>query len=578
MRRTLFRLFHYIGRYKRTLLFCVLCAVVSVACTLVAPLVVGRAVDHMADAGRVNFSEITAALILLAVIYLGASLFLWLLTLLSNKVAYRTVNRLRETLFDRLLKLPLSFYDQTAHGDTVSRFVNDVDAVSEGLLQGFVVLLQGVITIVGAILFMLYINAGMTLAVVLSAPASYFVARYITLRSQELFSRQAEHLGQLNGYAQEMIEGQKIVKAFGYEQRALKQFEDINQKLYETGFKAQFISAMSNPSTRIVNNIAYAAIGIIGAVSAIRGNISVGDITSFLIFAIIFAKPFNEITGVLTQMQAAAASAQRVFEILDIEAETPDSAAAKLDDCTGRVQFKDVSFAYRPDQRLIEHFNLDVAPGSRVAIVGRTGAGKTTLVNLLMRFYDVDSGAILIDGIDIRDLPRDNLRGQFGMVLQETWLFNGSIRDNIAYAKPQATMQEVMAAAKDAGAHGFIRRLDNGYDTVISADGEGLSQGQKQLLTIARVMLVNPPMLILDEATSNIDTYTEVRIQRAFARLTKGRTSFVIAHRLSTIRNADMILVMDKGHVVESGTHKQLLDQNGYYARLYNSQFSKETA
>ncbi len=575
MRHMLSRLLHYLGRYRYLFVLCVLSAAASVTCTLLAPLVIGQAVDNMITAGQVHFQRIIHALILLIIIYIGGNFFLWLLTFLTNRISYRAVNRLRSALFERLVKLPLGFFDQNARGDTTSRFINDVDTISDGLLQGLMAFLQGIATIAGAVVFMMYINPVMASAVVLSAPVSFLVGRFITTRSQQLFAEQAKYLGQLNGFAEEMIEGQKTVKAFCYESHALERFKEINSRLYETGFKSQFISSLSNPSTRIVNNIAYAAIGVIGAVSAIYGKISVGDITSFLIYAIIFGKPFSDMTGVLTQIQAAAASAKRVFHLLDLETETPDEKdAVQLKSCAGHVQFREVSFAYQPGQRLIENFNLDIAAGSRVAIVGRTGAGKTTLVNLLMRFYDVNKGAILVDGIDIRDLPRDVLRGQFGMVLQETWLFNGSIRDNVAYGKPDVSFEEVVEAARAAGADGFIRRLENGYDTIISADGNNLSQGQKQLLTIARVMLVNPTMLILDEATSNIDTSTEMRIQRAFARLTQGRTSFVIAHRLSTIKNADLILVLDKGQVVESGTHHQLLGKKGHYAQLYNSQFA----
>lgn len=572
MKQTIARLLEFVGTYKKLIVFSVLSALISVLCTLSAPLIIGRAIDGMIGAKGAGIARL---LLLLAGVYLCGSLFLWLLNFLTNRISYFTVNRLRAALFDKLAVLSLGFYDQNPHGDTSSRFINDVDTVSDGLLQGAMALLQGVFTILGAVAFMLFLSPGMALIVVLSAPASYFTARFITTRSQQLFREQAAYLGQLNGYAEEMIEGQKIVKSFCYESRAKEEFRRINAKLYETGVKSQFISSLSNPSTRVVNNIAYAVVGVCGSVAAIRGLLSAGDISSFLIYAVVFSKPFNDITNVLTQMQAAVASAQRVFHILDLEPETPDPKdAASLKACTGRVEFDDVSFSYRPDRRLIERFTLEIKPGSSIAIVGKTGAGKTTLVNLLMRFYDVDGGSIRVDGVDIRRLARDDLRAQFGMVLQDTWLFNGSIRDNIAYAKPDATMEEIVAAAKDAGADGFIRRLENGYDTQISADGESISEGQKQLLTIARVMLANPPMLILDEATSNIDTYTEMKIQRAFARLTAGRTSFMIAHRLSTVRNADLIIVMDQGHIVESGSHEELLRKKGYYADLYHSQFS----
>ena len=572
MKKTIFRLLEYVGKYKGLMLLSVLSALISVVCTLYAPLIIGRAIDGMVAKGISGGARL---LFLLAGVYLCGNLFLWLLNYLTNRISYFTVNHLRTILFDKLAVLPLGFYDQNAHGDISSRFINDVDIISDGLLQGVMALLQGIFTILGAVAFMLFLNPVMALIVVLSAPASYFTARFITTRSQQLFREQAAYLGRLNGYSEEMIEGQKIVKSFCYESRAKEEFQKINARLYETGVKSQFISSLSNPSTRVVNNVAYAVIGVCGSAAAIRGLLTAGDISSFLIYAVIFSKPFNDITNVLTQMQAAVASAQRVFHILDLETETPDPKdAVSLENCTGRVEFDDVSFSYRTDRKLIEHFTLDIKPGSSIAIVGKTGAGKTTLVNLLMRFYDGNGGSIRIDGIDIRRLARDNLRAQFGMVLQDTWLFDGSIRDNIAYAKPDAAMEEIVTAAKEAGADGFIRRLEDGYDTRITADGGSISEGQKQLLTIARVMLANPPMLILDEATSNIDTYTEMKIQRAFTRLTAGRTSFVIAHRLSTIRNADLIIVMDRGHIVESGNHEELLGKKGYYANLYNSQFS----
>ncbi len=576
MKRTLFRLMKTVGRYRSLLALAALSAVASVACTLAGPLIVGRAVDLMAGPGKVDFPAVGRALALLAAIYLGGNGFLWLLTYLTNRISYRTVNRLRGALFAKLSALPLGFFDRTPHGDTVSRFVNDADTVADGLLQGLAALLQGAATIAGAVAFMLTLDARMTLVVVLSAPLSYFTARRIAGGAQKLFREQAAQLGSLNGYAEEIVEGQKVVAAFRYEPRAFQKFRRINAELYRTGERSQFISSLSNPSTRIVNNLAYAAVGIFGSLSAIRGTLTVGGISSFLIYAAVFAKPFNDITNILAQIQAAAASAQRLFGVLDLPPEPPEPEnALRLQSCAGHVQFRDVSFSYAPDRRLIEHFDLDVAPGSSIAIVGRTGAGKTTLVNLLMRFYDVNGGGIFLDGHDIRSLTRASLRAQFGMVSQETWLFGGTIRENIAYAKPDATDEEVARAARNAGADGFIRRLKEGYATHISADGSGLSEGQKQLLTIARVMLANPPMLILDEATSSIDTGTELRIQRAFDRLTAGRTSFVIAHRLSTVRNADRILVMDQGHIVESGTHGQLLKRHGYYAGLYDSQFAQ---
>lgn len=575
MKSSFARLMRYVGKYRVQLFFSVLFAVLGVACTLAAPIVIGRAVDAMAEAHAVRFPVVFHALVLLAGLYFGSSLFLWLLTWMTNRISYRTANQLRRSLFDKLSVLPLAFFDGTSHGDTTSRFINDVDIITDGLLQGSVNLLQGVATIAGAILVMFSLNPGMALIVVLSAPASYFTARLITMKSQAMFRLQAEELGRLNGYSEEIIEGQKVVKAFCYEPRARRRFHEINTRLYETGVRSQFISSLSNPSTRVVNNIAYAVVGVCGSLWAIYGSLTAGGISSFLIFAVIFAKPFNDITNVITQMQSAAASARRVFHILDLPPEPADpQGAAQPGICSGRVEFRDVSFSYDPQRPLIRNFSLKVEPGSSVAIVGHTGAGKTTLVNLLMRFYDVDSGAVLVDGIDIRSMTRESLRARFGMVLQETWLFDGTVYENIAYAKPDASREEIVRAAGEAGADGFIRRLEEGYDTRVSSSGGSFSEGQKQLLTIARVMLANPPILILDEATSSIDTYTEMKIQKAFASLTAGRTSFVIAHRLSTVRSADIILVMDRGRIVESGRHEELLKRNGFYAELYNSQFT----
>lgn len=574
-KNTFVRLFTYIRRYHYLLGLSILSAIISVLCTLIAPLIIGHAIDHMAGAHRVDLAAVIKALFLLVITYLGSNLFLWLLTFFTNRLSYKTVNQLRKLLFKKLNTLPLNFFDRNPHGDTISRFVNDVDIISDGMLQGFMVLLSGVVTIIGTIAFMLSINAVMTLVVLISAPMSVFVARFIASRSQQLFHEQAKQLGLLNGYAEEIIQGQKVVKAFNYESKAYENFKEINSKLYKSGFKSQFISSLSNPSTRIVINIAYAVIGIIGGIAAIDGKITVGNISSFLIYSTIFTKPFNDITNILTQMQSANASAQRVFNVLDLEPETPDSEnSVELKDCAGHVQFNNVKFSYNPNQNLIENFSLDVPAGSSIAIVGHTGAGKTTLVNLLMRFYDINGGFITIDGTDIRKIKRDSLRNNFGMVLQDTWIFDGSIRDNIAYAKPDSSTQDIIKAAKSSGADSFIRKLEKGYDTVITGDGESISQGQKQLLTIARVMLANPPMLILDEATSSIDTNTEMHIQQAFSKMMAGRTSFVIAHRLSTVKNADLILVMDKGRIVESGKHEQLLSKGGVYALLYNSQFN----
>ncbi|WP_449603505.1 ABC transporter ATP-binding protein [Paenibacillus sp. Marseille-Q9583] len=569
------RLIVYTGHYRKIAIGAVICALLSVIASLIGPLLIGKAIDFMIGPGEVDFDAVLRLLLILAAVYIVGSFFGWLLTYLTNRIAYRTVYDLRRELFDKLNVLPLKFHDNHPQGDSISRFVNDMDAVSDGLLQGFSTLLTGIITIVGAIVLMLYISPLMTVVVLLSAPATFFVARFITMRSQKMFKEQAKILGGLNGYVEEMIGGQKVVTAYHYEERAMSQFEEQNETLYQTGVKSQFYGSLSNPTTRLVNNVTFSVIAMIGSVMVIRGHFTVGDLSSFLIFSNLFAKPFNEITGVITQLQSATASAQRIFAILDLTPEPADSKDALIMSTSqGTITFEKVSFAYNPERPLINDFSLEVKPGTRVAIVGQTGAGKTTLVNLLMRFYDVDRGSIKIDGVDIKSITRDSLRRNFGMVLQDTWLFGGTIRDNIAYGKPGATEEEIIAAAKAANAHSFIKRLPEGYDTKISGSGDNLSQGQKQLLTIARVMLVDPPMLILDEATSSIDTLTEVRIQKAFLTMIAGRTSFVIAHRLSTIRESDLILFMKDGDIVESGTHDQLLASGGYYARLYNSQFA----
>ncbi|MEK3905127.1 ABC transporter ATP-binding protein [Paenibacillus sp. FSL R7-0179] len=569
------RLFQYTREYRKITYGAVFCAILSVVASLIGPLLIGRAIDHMIGPDRVEFPEILRLLLILGSVYLVGSFFGWLLTYYTNKLAFRTVYDLRRELFDKLDALPLKFHDNHPQGDSISRFVNDMDAVSDGLLQGFSTLLTGIVTIAGAIGLMLYISPIMTLVVLLSAPATFFVARFITMRSQQLFREQAKILGGLNGYVEEIVGGQKVVQAYHYEDRSFAGFAERNNELYKTGTKSQFYGSLSNPTTRLVNNITFSLIAMIGSVLVIGDLFSVGDLSSFLIYSSLFAKPFNEITGVITQLQSATASAQRIFTILDLPQEAPDQPDAfVMENSRGTITFDKVSFAYTPERPLIKNFSLEVKPGTRVAIVGQTGAGKTTLVNLLMRFYEVDSGTIRIDGVDITSITRDSLRRNFGMVLQETWLYGASIRDNIAYGKPEASESEVIAAAKAANAHSFIKRLPEGYDTKISTSGDNLSQGQKQLLTIARVMLVDPPMLILDEATSSIDTLTEARIQKAFLAMITGRTSFVIAHRLSTIREADLILFMKDGDIVESGTHDELLESGGYYARLYNSQFT----
>lgn len=555
-------------------------AVLNVALTLYSPILIGRAVDLILGAGMVNFTGIQPILGLLALCILGAALTGWCMTFCTNRITYRTVRDLRVAAFEKLGKAPLRFIDGSSHGDIISRVVNDIDQLSDGLLQGFSQLFTGVITILGTLLFMLSVNVSITIAVVLITPLSLFMASFIAKRSFHTFREQSQARGELGGYVEELIGSQKVVKAFSYEKRSEAAFGEINQRLYQSGVKSQFYSSITNPCTRFVNGVVYAAVGIIGAISALQGRLSVGQLSCFLTYANQYTKPFNEISGVVTELQSALASARRVFAVIDEEEETPDTDAAPLADCAGQVDIRQVDFSYRPEQRLLENLNVLAAPGQRVAIVGPTGCGKTTIINLLMRFYDVNSGSISVDGKDIRTLTRPSLRASYGMVLQETWLFGGTVRENIAYGSPNATPDEITAAAKSAHAHSFIVRLPKGYDTVISEEGGNLSQGQRQLLCIARVMLTLPPMLILDEATSSIDTRTELRIQRAFNKMMNGRTSFVVAHRLSTIREADIILVMKAGSVIEQGTHDQLLQKGGFYAELYNSQFapSEETA
>mgnify|MGYP001301006268 CR=1 FL=1 len=574
---TITRLLSFAFQYKGCFVFACLFALLSVLANLLAPKLIGNATDAMIDGiGNVQFGPVIQILIVLAASYVIMSVSQWLLSYFMTLIANKTSRDLRNKLFEKLNQFRLQFFDTHPHGDVISRFINDVDMITDGLLQSITQLITGIITILGAIGFMFYINLAMALVVLASAPIAYFVARFITKRTHQMFKEQSDTLGELNGYAEELIGGQKIMTAFHYQEQAYHRFQNINARLYDIGVKAQFYSSMPNPTTRYVNNITYIAVGIVGCISATFGHVSVGDIASFLIYANVFAKPFNEISGVVTQVQTAVASAERVFAILDMDVQTPDNPNATVlgADCKGRVTFEHVYFSYVPSKPLIQDFNIDVPPGSRVAIVGSTGAGKTTIVNLLMRFYEVDRGRILVDGTDIREITRDSLRRNFGMVLQDTWLFAGTIRDNIAYGKPDASEEEIIAAAKAAHAHSFIKRLPEGYDTLITDAGENISQGERQLLTIARVMLVDPPMLILDEATSNIDTITELRIQKAFLKMMEGRTSFVIAHRLSTIKEADNILVMEHGNVVESGTHAELLKKGGVYYQLYNSQFA----
>ena len=569
-------LLSYTRPYAGYLIAAMACAFFSVVLSLIIPVFVGEGVDCLVSAGKVDYRGLARAILYIALSVAGAAVFQWLMSYCNNVITYRTVKDLRIQLFRKLSSVPLKYIDQRSHGDLISRVVNDIDQVSDGLLQGFTQLFTGIVTILGTLVFMLAANVWVALLVVVLTPLSLFVASFIAKNSFRHFRGQTAIQGELSGYVEEMVSNQKLVKAFCYEDRSEEKLEEINRRLYTEGQKAQFFSSLSNPCTRFVNAVVYAAVGIAGAAFAISGLMTVGTISMFLSYANQYTKPFNEVTGIITQLQTALASAQRVFAVLDEPSETPDAPEAMVkESCGGRVELRDVSFSYSPERPLIEHLNLLAVPGSRIAIVGPTGCGKTTLINLLMRFYDVNGGAILVDGDDIREMTRGSMRAQYGMVLQESWLFSGTVRDNIAYARPDASMEEVEAAAKAAHAHQFIKRLPEGYNTVIAEDGGNLSQGQKQLLCIARVMLADPPMLILDEATSNIDTRTEILVHRAFQEMMKGRTSFVVAHRLSTIRESDLILVMNQGHIVEQGTHDALLAKGGFYANLYNSQFAR---
>ena len=570
------RLMHYVKPYGALLVGALVCAVIYVIMSLLSPVLIGQAVDGIIGPGQVDFAGIGRIALYLVFVLAAGGLFQWLMTLCTNKVCYRTVKDLRTEVFSRIIHVPLKFIDQNAHGNIINRIVNDVDSVSDGLLQGFTQLFTGVITILGTLGFMISINPWIALVVVALTPVSLVIATLIARGTHTTFLKQSRIQGELSGHVEEMLSGQKLVKLFGHEKASGEKLEEFNQRLYVWGYKAQIYPAFTNPLTRFVNGLVYAAVGVAGALAAVRGVLTIGQLSCFLSYANQYTKPFNEVTGIMAQLQTAMAAARRLMALIDEPVEEEASPLQHLPQGNTPIAFEDVSFHYLPDRPLIEHFHLEVQPGQRIAIVGPTGCGKTTLINLLMRFYDVVDGAITLGGVDIRTVSRDELRSRFGMVLQETWLTQATVAENIGYGKPGATREEIIAAAKAAHADSFIRRLPQGYDTVISENGGNLSQGQKQLLCIARVMLMDPPMLILDEATSNIDTMTELRVQKAFAAMVKGRTSFVVAHRLSTIKEADRILVMNQGHVVETGTHETLLAQNGFYAKLYRSQFEAQ--
>ena len=570
---TLNRVLHKIRPYSAFVVCSLLVAAVSVAAQLYIPILCGDAIDKMLGKGNVDLAGVLRIAVSILVVAAVAALAQWLLSVCNNRITFSVSRDLRNEALRKIQTLPLSYLDSHPSGDIVSRMVADVDTFADGLLMGFTQLFSGILTIFGTLLFMLRENVPITLVVVCITPLSLVVAGFLAKRSYGYFQSQSTVRGKQTALVNEMIEGQKVVQAFGHEAESLAAFDEVNGQLQDVSLKAIFFSSLTNPATRFVNNIVYAGVGLVGALYAVRGGITIGQLSVFLSYANQYTKPFNEISGVVTELQNALACAARVFELLDAEDQVPEAENAATLQPDGHVQLQDVSFRYLPDRPLIEGLSLDVQPGQRIAIVGPTGCGKTTLINLLMRFYDVNSGSIRVSSTDIRDVTRASLRGSYGMVLQDTWLRAGTVRENIAYGKPDATMDEVIAAAKAAHAHSFIRRLPDGYDTVIAEDGGNISQGQKQLLCIARVMLCLPPMLILDEATSSIDTRTEVRIQKAFARMMQGRTSFIVAHRLSTIREADVILVMKDGHIVEQGNHDQLLAQGGFYAKLYNSQF-----
>lgn len=571
---TLKKVLRYIKKYRSLMLISILLGVIIVALTLYVPILIGKAIDGIAYS-QVQFDYILKQLMIVAIIVSITAIAQWFMNMINNKVTYQVVRDMRDEAFKKIEILPLKYIDTHSQGDIVSRVIADVDQFADGLLMGFTQLFTGVITILGTLLFMLTINVSITFVVVLVTPLSLFVASFIAKKTYTMFKLQSEARGEQTAFIDEMIGNEKVVKAYGHEEEAIKKFDEINDRLAKYSLRATFFSSLTNPTTRFVNSVVYAGVAITGAFAVLNGKMTVGAWSCFLSYANQYTKPFNEISGVVTELQNALACAARIFELIEEEAQAPESPqAVTLENANGNVSCKNVSFSYVPEKKLIENFNIQIAPGQKVAIVGPTGCGKTTLINLLMRFYDVNQGSIQVDDNDIREMTRRSLRLNYGMVLQETWLKKGTIKENITMGKPDATDEEITAAAKAAHAHSFIKRLPKGYDTVIEEDGGMLSQGQKQLLCITRVMLTEPPMLILDEATSSIDTRTEIKIQSAFNRLMEGRTSFIVAHRLSTIQNADIILVMKEGQIIEQGNHNELLGKKGFYYQLYNSQFA----
>ena len=572
--KTIKRLLTYCRPYRVILGLIFILSFISVCLTLITPILFGQAIDLLIGIGLVDFSRLFWQLLVIVGVVLAGALVQWILGQLTNKITYNITNDLRDRVFEKIHLLPLKYIDSTPHGDIIGRVINDIDLIAAGLLQSFTSLFTGVATIVGTIIIMCLINLSIAIVVIVITPLSLLVASLIVKRTHIYFKEQLELRGEMNGYIEEMIGNQRIIKAFNYEQMNEERFKEVNQRMHVSGVKSQFYGALINPTTRIVNSLVYGAVGVFGAISVLNGSFTVGLLSSFLTYANQYTKPFNEISSVMTEMQTALAASQRVFNLLDEPVEKPVSNPQNVEIMEGNVSLKNVYFSYDPKVSLIENLSLEALPGQTIAIVGKTGCGKTTLINLLMRFYDQNSGSIMVDNVNTLDMERDYLRRMYGMVLQESWIFKGTIKENIAYGKSDATDEQIIAAAKKARVHKFIMKQPEGYDTMIDEDGGNISQGQKQLICIARIMLTKPPMLILDEATSSIDTRTELQIQEAFETMMKGRTTFIVAHRLSTIKNADMILVMDKGHILEQGTHQELLEKQGYYYNLHNSQFN----